>query len=265
MSNTDVHDAWSAGDSYELYMGRWSRGIAERFLDWLAAPAGADWLDVGCGTGALTRAIVLSQRPRTVVGVDPSEEFVEHARRTGDDDRARFEVGRAEALPLPNDCVDVVTSGLMLNFVPEREQALREALRVVRPDGMVSFYVWDYPGGGIGFIDRFWKAATKRDDAAAALDEAKRFPFCTRDGLAALCKSAGTPVPDIAPIEITTTFATFDDFWRPFTLGAGPAPGYVATLNDQARSDLEGELRSALGIGPIDLTARAWAVRFGRG
>jgi SAM-dependent methyltransferase len=264
MPDTETHDAWSAGESYELYMGRWSHRIAERFLDWLAAPVDAEWLDVGCGPGALTRAILRDRRPQSVLGVDPSQEFVGHARRTVVDNRARFEVGRAEALPLADETVDVVASGLMLNFVPDREMALREALRVVRPGGMVSFYVWDYPSGGIGFIDRFWKTAMKFDSAAAALDEAGRFPFCTRDGLATLCTSVATSDPDIALIEIETTFPTFDDFWRPFTLGAGPAPGYVATLDDRARSNLEAALRAGLGDGPIDLTARAWAVRSAR-
>src|SRR3546814_10097491 len=87
-----------------------------------------------------------------------------------------------------------------------------------------SFYVWDYPGGGIGFITAFWKAVMKLDERARDLPEGKRFPFCTRDGLAALCRDAGLRDIVVEPIETDITFPDFESFWQPFTLGAGPAP-----------------------------------------
>ena len=93
--------------------------------------------------------------------------------------------------------------------------------RVLRPGGLLGFYVWDYPGGEIGFIDAFWKAAADIDPRAAALDESRRFPFCTRPGLLALCRAAGLPAPVIEPIETQIMFRDFDSFWLPFTLGAG--------------------------------------------
>lgn len=262
MGDKNLHDAWSAGDSYEIYMGRWSRKIAAAFLDWLDAPAGADWLDIGCGTGALSQSVLERCRPSSLLGVDPSEGFVGHIRRTTRDDRARFEVAGAEALPLGDARVDVAASALVLNFVPDRVAALREMQRVVRPGGLVAFYVWDYPGGGMGFIDLFWKAAAALDASAEALDEAGRFPFCTRDGLAELCKSAGIGNAVVEPVEIPTVFPTFEDFWLPFTLGAGPAPGYVAKLDEAGQAGLQRELKSRVGAGgPVDLRARAWAAK----
>jgi hypothetical protein len=132
---------------------------------------------------------------------------------------------------------------------------------VLKPAGVLAFYVWDYPGGGMGMIDVFWKAAAELDQRAAALDEAMRFPFCTREGLATFCQDAGLASPLIEPIETETEFADFDAFWHPFTLGAGPAPGYCMSLPVDAREALRQRLRKQLGTGPIRLPARAWAVK----
>jgi protein-L-isoaspartate O-methyltransferase len=81
MNQNTRHDAWQAGDSYDLYMGRWSRQVAPRFLDWLDAPAECDWLEIGCGTGALSAAILARCRPRSLLAVEPSQGFIDQARR----------------------------------------------------------------------------------------------------------------------------------------------------------------------------------------
>ena len=255
-------DAWSAAQSYEHYMGRWSRLVAARFSDWLVPPQDARWLDVGCGTGALTATVLSKCAPRSVLSIDPSAEFVAHARSAIDDPRARFDVGSAQSLPAEDGSVDVVGSALVLNFVPDRIAALAEMQRVLISDGLLTFYVWDYPGGGIGFIDAFWKAAAELDPGAGELDEGKRFPFCTRDGLAGLCAEAGLRSPKIATIEIETEFPDFEAFWQPFTLGAGPAPGYCMSLREEQRTALKERLAKQIGFDePIRLPARAWAVR----
>lgn len=263
MDRSTEFDAWSVGHNYEQYMGRWSRQLAGRFLDWLAPPRDADWLDIGCGTGALTGAILERTAPRSVLALDPSDGFVAYARATINDDRASVAVGDAMALPATTS-VDIAASALVLNFVPDRVAALREMLRVLKPDGVLAFYVWDYPGGGMGMIDAFWTSAAELDPRAAALDEALRFPFCTEDGLAALCRDASLTSPVIEAIETEIEFPDFDAFWHPFTLGAGPAPGYCMSLPVDAREALRQRLAERLGTGPIHLMARAWAVKAGR-
>jgi SAM-dependent methyltransferase len=255
-------DAWSAGQSYEHYMGRWSRRIAAKFIDWVAPPAGADWLEIGCGTGALTQAVLAKASPGSMLATDQSADFVAHAGAEIMDDRAAFQVADAAELPCPEATIDVVTSGLVLNFIPDRQKAFAEMRRVLRPGGMAAFYVWDYPGGGMGFIHAFWKAAATLDPGARDLDESARFPFCQPEGLTGLCAAAGAPDPEIAAIEEVTRFPSFEAFWHPFTLGAGPAPGYVQSLSDARRQQLKDSLAARLGeTGAVTLPARAWAVK----
>lgn len=191
MTSKAAHDAWSVGQNYEHYMGRWSRKIATGFLAWVEAPVGADWLEIGCGTGALTSSILQACVPKSILATDASPDFVGHAGGTIDDPRVTFKTADAQNLPVADATVDVVTSALVMNFVPDKTASLKVMQRVLRPGGLLTFYVWDYPGGGMGFIDAFWKAAAAVDPEAAKLDEAQRFPFCTEAGLRAICDEAG--------------------------------------------------------------------------
>jgi SAM-dependent methyltransferase len=264
MTSSARHDAWSSGDSYDIYMGRWSRRIAPRFLDWLDPPEGADWLEVGCGTGALSAAILERCAPRSLFAIDQSEAFLTRARSNVPDPRAEFQVADGRSLPVEANSRDLAVSALVLNFIPDRVGALLEMRRAVRSGGTVAFYVWDYPGGGIAFMRAFCTAATELDPTAADLTESRRFPFCTREGLIQLAQDGGLESVACDAIEVPTVFRDFDDFWRPFTLGAGPAPGYCASLDPAARERLRDQLDESLPREPdgsIPLTARAWAVR----
>ena len=264
MAEASRHDSWQAADRYEAFMGRWSRLIAPQFLGWLGAGESLDWLDVGCGTGALSAQILAHHRPKSLVGVDQSEGFVASVQATLADPRAAFHVGDAASLDVESASRDVVVSALMLNFVPERQKAIAEMNRVARPGGTVGFYVWDYPGGGMGLLGAFWRAAASLDPAAGDLAEDRRFPFCTADGLTGLAKSAGLTQVECTAIEAPTLFRDFDDYWHPFSLGTGPAPGYCATLDPPARERLRQNLSDSLPRGEdgsITLTARAWAIK----
>jgi SAM-dependent methyltransferase len=264
MAEESRHDAWQAGDSYDAYMGRWSRQIAPRFLDWLGATDDLDWLEVGCGSGALSATILDRCNPRSLISIDPSEGFVSTARKNVPDERAKFRVGDAQDLALETASRDVIASALVLNFVPDKEMALAEMKRVARPGGTIGFYVWDYPGGGMELMRTFWNAATALDPDASEFTEDGRFPFCTPDGLTELVKGAGLPLVECAPIEVSTVFRDFEDYWHPFTLGAGPAPGYCVNLDPGARQRLKDKLNDSLprrDDGSIALKARAWAIK----
>jgi SAM-dependent methyltransferase len=262
MAESSLHDAWQAGDSYDSYMGRWSRQIAPLFLDWIDAPDGLDWLEIGCGTGALSAAILSRCDPNSLISLDQSESFLEKARAAIADSRAEFRHGDAQALSVETASRNVVVSALMLNFVPNRQKALAEMKRVARIGGTVGFYVWDYPGGGVEFMRAFWNAATALDPGAIAFTG--RFPFCTPAGLTDLVVNAGLASVECVPIEVATVFRDFDDYWRPFTLGAGPAPGYCMSLDPEARQRLKERLQETLSRredGAIPMKTRAWAVK----
>lgn len=264
MSETSRHDAWQAGADYDAYMGRWSRKIAPLFLDWVGAPDQGDWLDLGCGTGSLSQAILAKASPNSVTGMDASEGFVGHAAATIADPRARFLRGDAQAIDLADASHDAVVSGLVLNFVPDRRAMLSEMVRVARPGGRVGFFVWDYPGGGIGFMRAFWRAAGALDPDAVALSEDRRFPDFTEAALRGLAAEVWGTAVETTALEVPTLFRDFADYWTPFTLGAGPAPGYCVSLSPDRREQLRQKLEGDLPRGPdgsIALSARAWAVK----
>jgi SAM-dependent methyltransferase len=262
--NTAQHDVWASGDAYEPFVGRWSRRIAREFIEWLAPAANARWLDVGCGTGALTQTILATAAPREVLGVDPSEGFVAHARRHTQDSCAKFQVGDAKALPVADGYFDVAVSGLVLNFVPDPARAAAEMHRSVRAGGTVAAYVWDY-ADGMQLLRRFWDAAVALDPDASDLDEGRRFPLCRREALRSLLNDVvGLEQTEVRAIDVPTVFKNFDDYWSPFLGGQGPAPGYRVSLSDDRRARLRNQLQATLPVasdGTIHLKARAFAVR----
>ena len=262
MTQEPGSDPWERGDAYERYVGRWSRRVAPLFLAWMDLPPGRRWLDVGCGTGALCSAILDCCSPASVAGVEPSEGFLEAARgRLAG--RATLHHGSAGAIPLGDASVDVVVSGLVLNFVPDPTAALGEMARVAGPGGTLGGYVWDY-AGKMEFLRRFWDVAVELDPGAAALDEGTRFPLCRPEALERLFATAGLEDIAVSPLDIITPFTSFDDCWQPFLGGQGPAPAYVLSLEPPARERLRQGLRARLPLdahGAIALPARAWAVR----
>ena len=262
MGHKQVSDTWERGNPYEQYVGRWSRQVAPLFLSWLNVPAGRRWLDVGCGTGALCAAILDLCSPASVVGVEPSEGFLKIAKESLAG-RAALHQGSAKTIPLDDASVDVVVSGLVLNFVPDQRAALVEMARVAGKEGTIGAYVWDY-AGKMELVRFFWDAAVELDPDAAKLDEGVRFPLCRPEALEKLFAAAGLEEVEVKPIDIPTSFADFDDYWQPFLGGQGPAPAYAMSLDETARARLRDRIRERLPTeanGSISLIARAWASR----
>src|SRR5215216_4567828 len=257
-------DRWDSGDAYEPYVGRWSRLVAREFVRWLALPPASRWLDVGCGTGALTQIVLEHAAPSEVVGIDPSAAYIASAgARVDNDPRAHFEVGDAQALRAVAATFDVVVSGLVINFVPQAEAAVAEMARVTRPGGTVAAYVWDY-AEGMQLMRYFWDAAVALDSKAKQLDEGQRFWLCKPEPLSRLFLSAGLEDVAVRAIEVPTYFRDFDDYWSPFLGGQGPAPSYAMSLSEERRAELRERIRASLpsdAEGGIPLSARAWAIR----
>ncbi len=261
MAHKQVLDTWERGSLYEQYVGRWSRPVAPLFLSWLSIPAGRRWLDVGCGTGALCAAIVDRCSPSSVAGVEPSEEFLKAAQENLAG-RVEIHRGSATAIPLGDASVDVVVSGLVLNFVPDPQAALAELGRVAAKGGTIAAYVWDY-AGRMELMRYFWDAAVDLNPSAAHMDEGVRFPLCRPDALEKVFGDARLEGVEVTSIDIPTPFANFDDYWQPFLGGQGPAPAYAMSLDETARTHLRDCLRERIpstATGAISLTARAWAI-----
>jgi SAM-dependent methyltransferase len=256
-------DQWTSGARYDQWMGRWSRLVAQEFVKWLALPAGLRWLDVCCGSGVITEAIVERNVPATVVGMDASAEQIRFARQHRAHPNVIFDTADAMALPFSDSSFDVVVCGLGLNFLPSPGKALEEFCRVTRPGGTIAVYVWDYAHGA-RFLREFWDAAIAIDREAATFDQAYRFPMCTQEGLRSLFEQAKLEGLTPHALDVITRFTSFDDYWEPLLTGQGSAPGYLAARAQQTQTAIRERLRTVLPAnsqGAIELPARAWAMR----
>lgn len=250
---------WAGAAAYEAYIGRWSRPVAALFVRWLDLAPNAAWLDFGCGTGALSQAILDHAKPRLVIGCDRSPQYVGHAAATITDSRAQFRAAEPAALPSVPGGFDAVVSGLVLNFLPDPAGALRAFRQIVAPGGAVAAYVWDY-AEGMQLLRMFWNAVTALDPAARERDEATSAPAPLRQ----LFQGAGLGEVVMSQVTVPTRFASFEDYWTPFLGGQGPGGQYVVQLSPAQRARLEERLRAELPFerdGSLHLEARAWTVR----
>jgi SAM-dependent methyltransferase len=248
-------------EAYDRFMGRWSRLIAPLLADFARLPDSGRVLDVGSGTGALSLELA---RSATVTGIDPSKEYVAYAAsRNPLPGRAAFEVGDAQSLRFGDASFAAAVSLLVFNFIPDPLKALREVRRVTRPGGPIAAAVWDY-GGRMGMLRAFWDAAVQTDPGAAKRDE-KHMPLCRSGELAKLWTEGGLENVVEQPLEVTTTFSSFADFWDPFLLGQGPAGAYVRALPEDRVKALRSALKRRLSVSDetarFSLPARVWAVR----
>jgi len=257
-----LKDSWESSSPYELFMGRWSRLAAELFIEQFDWQRQQDWLDVGCGTGAMSRVVLERCEAKNLIGVDPSAEFVGHAQKYLGSERAQFSLGDAEALDQETQSIDRCVSAFVLNFVPDTSKSLMEMKRVLRPEGRIGILLWDY-AAGMGMLRKFWDAAIEIQPAAQELDEGVRFPICREGALAELCEELGFQDVQSRALDIECNFESFDDYWTPFEGKVGPAPSFMESLKADESEALKEKLRESLAIeadGSIRLISRAWAV-----
>lgn len=257
-----MQDTWSSGEPYEAFMGRWSSLMSERMLTWVDPVRDRSWLDVGCGTGALSDMILRNCGPLELTAVDLSDGFVEMAqKRLGA--TIRCHVGDANNLKFADSSFDYVVSGLILNFIPQPETALREMKRVVTDNGTIATYIWDY-AGKMEFLRYFWDGVVELDPGATEKHEAIRFSTFDENQIRTFFSEAELPEPSISKLEIETCFKNFDDYWAPFLGGQGPGPTYVQSLSDSKVSILAATVKEKLPLesdGSIHLIARVWAAK----
>jgi SAM-dependent methyltransferase len=238
--------------AYGEFMGRYSEPLAAQFADAVDARAGQRALDVGAGPGALTAVLVERLGAHAVTAVDPSAAFVSALRRRLPEVDIRQ--AKAERLPFPDKTFDLVLAQLVVHFMDDPQAGIAEMARVARPGGVVSACVWDY-GNGLGPLSAFWRAV--RDLDPAAPDESA-FAGAREGHLVELFQSAGLHRAEQATLTVSASFPDADSWWRPFTLGVGPAGAYVATLDPDRRERLRAHCAELLPPGPFTVEARAW-------
>ena len=251
-------------EAYERFMGRWSRLVAPRLVEFAGLPEQGRMLDVGSGTGSLAFAIAERKGRTGVWGIDPSKECVAYASsRNPFADRASFEVGDAQQLDFPDARFDAALSLLVFNFIPNPKKALAELRRVTKPRGKISAAVWDY-GGGMQMLRRFWDAVVAIDPEAERLDE-KHMPLCHAGELSALWRRAGLENVREQSIDISMRFESLADYWDPFLLGQGPAGSYVRRLDRDKLRVLREEVKRGLSLSDENrsfvLPRCVWSVR----
>jgi ubiquinone/menaquinone biosynthesis C-methylase UbiE len=241
--------------AYGRFMGQYSEPLAAHFVDFAGATPGQTALDVGCGTGALTAQLVSRLGDDSVAAIDPSESFVEATRQRLPG--VRVDVGIAENLPWDADSFDLAMAQLVVHFMSDPVAGIREMARVVRPGGVVAACVWDHAGDR-GPLTTFWNAA--RDIDPAVHDESDLAG--TREGhLAELFEQAELTEIEPGALRVVASFADFEQWWEPYTLGVGPAGAYIRRLDDAQRERLKARCAELLPTRAFEVEAVAWAAR----
>jgi ubiquinone/menaquinone biosynthesis C-methylase UbiE len=254
---------FAASAGYERFMGRWSRLLAPAFIGFAGVKNGDRILDVGTGTGSLAATLEAILPASEIVGIDPSDGFITYAQKNAKSPRSHFEVGDAQTLKFADASFNATLALLVMNFIPDHQMAVTEMRRVTRPQGIVSACVWDYDRG-MQMLRFFWDEAVAFDPAIEPKDE-RHMKLSHQGQLGDLWRQTGLLNIKEEPLTIEQAYASFNDYWEPFTKGAGPGGTYVVSLSQDRRAQLEGRIRKRLlGIrddGPFTLTATAWCVR----
>ena len=246
--------------AYERFMGRWSRAVAPRFLQWIAPPRRAQWLDVGCGTGILVEALLALCDPLSIVGVDTSRAQVEQAAQGPAGRRAKFQQADAMALPFAGASFDVAVAALVLNFLAQPVRALQEMRRVTRAGGVVAGYVWD-------FTAELSPSGPLRRSLRALGTDVPAIPGSAHSSLEALRSlfaHAGLHGVEAKSVEVTLAYADFEDFWDAQTPGYSPTTKIINAMTEAQLRRLKRTVHESLPRGPngkIEYSARANAVR----
>ena len=240
-------------EHYDRFMGRYLPTLAVELLRVAGVEPGMSVVDVGCGPGGLTRELAARVGADNVAAIDPAPQFVAAclSRNPGADVRE----GVAEQLPWPDARFDAALSSLVIGFMKDPDQGIREMTRVCRPGGTVTMCMWDMATGGMTMLRTFWEAVRSVDPTAVG----ERGMVGSSEGdIARRFRAAG--LDDVVDGSLTAHagYAGFEDFWEPFELAVGPAGAYLASLPEQQRTQVRDACRDLVPSGPFTLEARAW-------
>lgn len=247
-----------SADSYVRFMGRFSAPLATSFADLglrglSDLGEGMSVLDVGCGPGMLTAELVRLLGEERVAAVDPQPSFVAAVQAAYPEVDAQ--VAAAEDLPYETASFGATLAQLVVHFMADPARGVQEMARVTVPGGRVSACVWAHADDS-GPLSGFWRAVQRIDPGA---DDESGLTGSASGEIVALLEGAGLREVTEERLTVALEFATFDDWWQPFTEAVGPAGAYVARLDDAGRELLMTELHQEYGEGPFSLEVSAWA------
>ncbi|MGD9921960.1 MAG: class I SAM-dependent methyltransferase [Pseudorhodoplanes sp.] len=248
------------GEAYEQVMGRWSRMVGERFLDWLDVPTGMRWVDIGCGNGAFTELIVARCAPSSIFGFDPSSGQIAFARTRPGAQQADYQVAGAEALPLADDSADAAVMALVISFVTNPAKAIAEMARVTRPGGWVATYMWDLERDGVPTF-HIHAAAKSLGISTGSLPNTV---VARQEVMRDLWQTAGLVSVETMVIRIPVRHESFEDYWAIQSLPVGPAGRLIQTMSPDQTEQLRTRLREIMPIaadGSIAFEAVANAIK----
>ena len=239
-------------EAYDEFMGRYSVRLAPLFADFAGVRAGQRVLDVGAGTGALTRELV--GRDAEVVAVEPSPEFTRALRSRFPELEVRE--APAESLPFDDDVFDVALAQLVIVFMTDAPAAMRELTRVART---VAVCMW-----GIAEMQMFAAIDHTASVIGAERAEPRARLYRTLPELVALLEPHGEV--ETAELDVVAGYRDFDEFWGALGRQVGPAGAWLHGLDDERRSAARAELHRYFGgpDGPFELRGRAFAARVTR-
>ncbi|HEX4407533.1 MAG TPA: methyltransferase domain-containing protein [Xanthobacteraceae bacterium] len=247
------------GKAYERMMGRWSKIAGDQFLDWIDAPKGKSWIDVGCGNGAFTEVLIARTAPAAVTGVDPSDGQIAFARERPGAKLAQFRTADAQALPFPDKSFDNATMALVIVFLSDPLKAAQEMARVVRAGGIVTTYMWDYPEGfPLRPVGEAMKSLGLGPSAPPNVDAARA------DSMRRYWTDAGLEAVETKEIRFRISYSSFDDFWESTAVPMGSVGTAIAKMSEETRERLKAKLREQLPMasdGSISYEAAANAVK----
>ena len=246
----------AAAEKYDRFMGRYTRTLAPALVEAAGVRDGMRALDVGCGPGGLTDALAGTVGEGHVAAIDPAPQFVAACRDRHP--QADVREGVAEELPWADGSFDAALSCLVLAFMADADQGVREMARVTRPGGTVAACMWDIEGGGMTMLSTFWRAAQQVDPGVTG--ERMR-PGVARGDIADRLRRAGLEDVQDGELEASADYTGFEDFWEPFTFAVGPAGQHLASLSAEQQDRVREACRAELPDGPFSLTARAWFAR----
>ena len=254
---------FQVAEAYERQMGRWSRQLAPRLVEFAGVRDGDRVLDVGCGTGSLTLTIAELTKASEIVGVDASRSFIEYAAAGCTDPRITFMIGDAQNLAYPDGSFDRCFSLLAINQIPDTPKAVKEMRRVTKLGGVIATAMWDGTGGN-EFNDCMWDVAVSLDPAVERPAE-KHGSYSSPAALSTLWTNAGLTDIEVKDLKISCGFASFEEFWNRYLEGQGPGGAYVVALPKDHRAALKQRLQERVlrrqREGAFALEAKAWAVR----